>query len=119
MCEQPLATPSLTRRGLIEGSSLRSDRAHARPSGLDTASAQLLDWQLRDGRQFGAMIERPYVLSASFEPSREPLVILALLLLGKSGIQQAGAQLAAPLAFGPQLVVLRSSRERQAYRSLG
>jgi hypothetical protein len=32
--------------------------ALTRPSGLDTASAQVLDWPLRDGRQFGVVIDR-------------------------------------------------------------
>ena len=36
--------------GSVQGSSLRFDRACARPSGLDAACAQLVDWQLRDGR---------------------------------------------------------------------
>jgi hypothetical protein len=34
--------------GGVQGSPLRFDRARARPSGLDAASAQLLNWQLRD-----------------------------------------------------------------------
>ena len=37
--------------GTVQGSSLRSARARARPSGLDGACAQLADWQLRDGRR--------------------------------------------------------------------
>jgi hypothetical protein len=37
--------------GTVQGSSLCSDRADARPSGLDGACAQLLNWQLRDGRR--------------------------------------------------------------------
>jgi hypothetical protein len=36
--------------GSVQGSSLRSARACARPSGLDAACAQLVDEQLRDGR---------------------------------------------------------------------
>ena len=35
--------------GVVHGSPLRFDRARARPSGLDAASAQLLNWLLRDG----------------------------------------------------------------------
>ena len=35
--------------GSVQGSPLRFDRAPARPSGLDAASAQLRHWQLRDG----------------------------------------------------------------------
>jgi hypothetical protein len=35
--------------GGVQGSALRFDRALARPSGLDAASAQLRNWQLRDG----------------------------------------------------------------------
>jgi len=37
--------------GTVQGSTLRFDRARARPSGLDGACAQLADWQLRDGRR--------------------------------------------------------------------
>jgi hypothetical protein len=37
--------------GTVQGSSLRSARACARPSGLDGTCAQLPDGQLRDGRQ--------------------------------------------------------------------
>src|SRR5258705_1813194 len=40
--------------GSVQGSSLRFDRACARPSGLDAASAQLVDRQLRDGRSYEA-----------------------------------------------------------------
>jgi hypothetical protein len=36
--------------GTVQGSARCSDRASARPSGLDGACAQLADWQLRDGR---------------------------------------------------------------------
>jgi hypothetical protein len=34
--------------GRVQGSTLRFDRACARPSGLDAASAQRTDWPLRD-----------------------------------------------------------------------
>ena len=37
--------------GTVQGSSLRSARACARPSGLDGACAQIMSWPLRDGRQ--------------------------------------------------------------------
>jgi hypothetical protein len=37
--------------GTVQGSSLRSARACARPSGLDGACAQITSWPLRDGRQ--------------------------------------------------------------------
>ena len=37
--------------GTVQGSSLRSARACARPSGLDGACAQIAFWQLRDGRR--------------------------------------------------------------------
>ena len=37
--------------GTVQGSPLRSDRAHARPSGLDGACAQILSRPLRDGRR--------------------------------------------------------------------
>ena len=37
--------------GTVQGSALRSDRAYARPAGLDGACAQIASWQLRDGRQ--------------------------------------------------------------------
>jgi hypothetical protein len=37
--------------GGVQGSPLRFDRARARPSGLDSASAQLRNRQLRDGRR--------------------------------------------------------------------
>jgi hypothetical protein len=36
--------------GTVQGSSLRSARANARPAGLDGACAQIRFWQLRDGR---------------------------------------------------------------------
>ena len=37
--------------GTVQGSSLRSARACARPSGLDGACAQITSWPLRAGRQ--------------------------------------------------------------------
>jgi hypothetical protein len=37
--------------GTVQGSSLRSARAHARPAGLDGACAQIQSWPLRDGRR--------------------------------------------------------------------
>jgi hypothetical protein len=37
--------------GTVQGSALRSDRACARPSGLDGACAQMIGGQLRDGRR--------------------------------------------------------------------
>ena len=37
--------------GTVQGSALRSDRACARPSGLDGACAQMIRGQLRDGRR--------------------------------------------------------------------
>jgi hypothetical protein len=51
VCDQPVVDQGLTRRGLIEGSSLRSAHARARawPSGLDGACAHLAGLQLRDG----------------------------------------------------------------------
>jgi hypothetical protein len=45
--------------GGVQGSTLRFDRALARPSGLDAASAQLLSGQLRDGRECDADVEIP------------------------------------------------------------
>jgi hypothetical protein len=36
--------------GTVQGSSLRSARASARPAGLDGACAQIMSWPLRDGR---------------------------------------------------------------------
>jgi hypothetical protein len=42
--------------GTVQGSPLRSDRACARPSGLDGACAQMIRGQLRDGR---LMLFRP------------------------------------------------------------
>jgi hypothetical protein len=37
--------------GTVQGASLRSARASARPAGLDDACAQIAFWQLRDGRR--------------------------------------------------------------------
>ena len=40
--------------GTVQGSSLRSARAYARPAGLDGACAQITSWPLRDGRRMNA-----------------------------------------------------------------
>jgi hypothetical protein len=37
--------------GTVQGSSLRDDRACARPAGLDSACAQIMSWPLCDGRR--------------------------------------------------------------------
>lgn len=37
--------------GTVQGSSLRDDRACARPAGLDSACAQIMSWPLWDGRR--------------------------------------------------------------------
>ena len=42
--------------GTVQGSSLRSARAPARPAGLDGACAQIASWRLRDGRRCDATL---------------------------------------------------------------
>jgi hypothetical protein len=51
--------------GTVQGSALRSDRACARPSGLDGACAQMIRGQLRDGRR---MLLPSGTHSASMDP---------------------------------------------------
>jgi hypothetical protein len=53
--------------GTVQGSSLRSARAHARPAGLDGACAQILSWPLRDGRRCdNSQLDRSWPLTAGF-----------------------------------------------------
>jgi hypothetical protein len=52
--------------GTVQGSALRSDRACARPSGLDGACAQMIGGQLRDGRR---MLFRSGTDGAFMDPS--------------------------------------------------
>jgi hypothetical protein len=51
--------------GTVQGSPLRSDRACARPSGLDGACAQMIRGQLRDGRR---MLFPSGIHDASMDP---------------------------------------------------
>jgi hypothetical protein len=52
--------------GTVQGSSLRSARAYARPAGLDGACAQMIRRQLRDGR-------RMLLPSGTHDASMDPL----------------------------------------------
>ncbi len=52
--------------GTVQGSSLRSARACARPAGLDGACAQIMSWPLRDGRRCDdSQLDRSWPLTAA------------------------------------------------------